>query len=260
MKLIRCFLLTDFTKKLNSYTLDKFDYEINNVQITVYVRIGFPEDSIFECNSNRNIEIDQNYDIVEHNVNEIIKLALEDNADFTDITGKIIDKFNKNNLFIYTYSEIENNNISDILNIAYLTSSINDTNNKIDEINLDNINNIGNLIFNINNDLYKLGKKIKLYNLDKLKYITLGENEMSLELQKKNEHFEYSITLKDLINRIIGVSSIDSLLKRYYITNSKPPGDICYCEYDYTCFKCNCEERASKYEKCIKFLNKISKI
>ena len=85
---------------------------------------------------------------------------------------------------------------------------------------------------------------------------------MSLELQKKNEHFKHPITLKDLINKIIGVSSIKSLLERKYMTYSIPPGNICYCKYDYdfTCYKCRCKEDASKYNKCIKFIKEISSI
>ena len=169
--------------KLTAYDHLKYGAE----ELSVY--IGFPVNSEFKYIKDINLYTQNEARVIKHNIIEIMNLIVSTpDINSADIKRNIIDEFNNNKLILFTYSN----------KLKYT---------KIEEI--------ANLIFNINNELYKLGKTIKLYNVENtddrgnvnindLQYINLGEKELSIELQQDNQRFANSIILKWLTFRLIG--------------------------------------------------------
>ena len=170
--------------KLNNYIILRL-YKGKKAS-TIY--IGFSINSQFKYTTNYCLKFVNFLEIAEYNIDFLMNLVYTSNVNAADIKKYIIDEFNNNNLILFTYSN----------NLKY---------NEVEEI--------AYLIFNINNELYKLGKTIKLYNventddqgnvtLNDLKYVNLGEKRISKKIEKENESFHCSTKLHQLINTLIG--------------------------------------------------------
>ena len=200
------------------------------------IYIGFPIDSEFEYTKIENIKSKNFLEVTRSNIDELIRLVCACGINTAaDIENYIIDKFNNDNLILVTYND----------NLKY---------NKTEEL--------AYLIFNINNELNKLGKIIKLYiikntdnqnniNINNLEYVNLGEKIIPVEIENENEWFRGSIKLFQLINRLTGGFDYKSsyVLEHYNIDIGTE---------DLSCEECSTKEWFNLCDKCI--ANKIKKI
>ena len=197
--------------------LEKFTLKDGTLGIkaTRYICIG--SEDYNEYTSYREEEEKLNEKIIKNNRDEIIKLASEseDNINFSNIRRKIIDDFNIRKLFIYMYT--------DIGRIYYDKCYNNSKAYEIVEYN--SVKELDYFIFDINNELFELGKTIRLYmsnskhfteNTGNLKPIILGQKEISMELQKEYKNFNLSIGLNDLIEKLIKSMDVENSLQRHY--------------------------------------------
>ena len=191
--------LSDSSKnETGEYKIYKTNFDaklINYLILALYKRkkastiyIGFPINSEFKYTTDKLLKSINFLEIADYNIDKLMNLASTSDVNAADIKKYIIDEFNNNNLILFTYND----------NLKY---------NEVEEI--------AYLIFNINNELYELGKTVKLYNVEKtddqgnvnlndLKYVNLGEKIISAEIEKENECFYCSTKLHQLINTLIG--------------------------------------------------------
>ena len=273
MEIVKCFLIHNNIEDCDNL-LEKFPFkdEKLGIEITTYICIGSEEyykhRSDITYSSSREQEEKLNKKIIKHNKNEIIKLASEseDNINFSDIRGKIIDDFNTRKLFIYMYTDIR-----ETFYKKYYNNNTDNNDNIYEIMEYNNVEEIDYFIFNINNELFKLGKTIRLYksnseyfmkNTSNLEPIILGQKEISIELQKEHENFNHSIKLKDLIDKLIKSMHVKNSLQRHYKIDDhnlfKCHRSKCYSrEYNELCKLCITNEIIVEYKICEKILNRI---
>ena len=179
--------------KLSSYilrnSLDDFDNDkklcfglfSSNFKIIV-------EFDCINCNKKTKSYDPEKIKLINNNLNFLRYLAEFSYDDSENISGKVIDKFNEYESALFI----------------------------LDDKKYNNINEIKDRIFYINNSLYKLNKTIKLYsirdlkelsNINNVKHMTLGEGEIH-ESNVNLVSAQKSITLKTLIYKLIRAEDI----------------------------------------------------
>ena len=246
MEFVKYFLLKpeNFIKSDNIIGL----YRKNNIENLSFVGVWFPINCNFKytiCDIARNI---YNRKIIDNNIEELKRLVFASNKNTNDVTNYIINKFNNSKSILYIITDRKFG--------------------KIDEIK--------DIIYSINNKLYKLGKTIKLYyiksikdlkkirnlnDIKDLKYIILGENKIFIEFPGNRKKENYSITLKDLTTVLIGKRYIENLLLQIYKINIKEYSFCDECEnaakYIYLCDKCKSKRNLGEFKIIEDFLYAI---
>ena len=246
MELVKCFLTYENIIDSGNVIYSKHQKGHKNFE---YISISLlATNDVFTYCCSEKVESSKNTDITYYNTCKIKELAFKNDLNIRDIKKGIINKFHDNKLFLFIYTKKQYNNIYEM----------------------------GNLIFNINNQLCDLEETIKVYFInnendyldyllcvDELKYIKIGEKKIPIELEKEKQKFKYSASFGNLTSKLIRKKTIIDILKddynvKYYC-NCDKYNNIYVSRNNDICYKCKIDsnKQIDDYNKCIKVLKSI---